>query len=436
MKKYFYIFVFTLFQFNIHSQTLYFPPIAGNTWDTISPSSLNWCQPAIDSLYQMLDENQTNAFILLKDGKIVLEKYFGTFTATSPWYWASAGKTITSFMVGMAQQENYLSIDDTTSNYLGAGWTICPQDKEEKITIRNQLTMTSGLNDDVPDHYCTLDTCLSYLADAGTRWAYHNGPYTLLDSVIQLATGYTLNNYTTQKLKNPTGMTGTFVTVDYNHVFFSTARSMARFGLLILNNGNWNGNQIMTDTNYFQQMTTPSQFLNPSYGYLWWLNGQSGFLMPGSQFLFPGSWSPNAPSDMIAALGKNGQFINVVPSKNMVWIRMGDNPNQLDVPFLLNDLIWEKINMLDCNVGIAEEPNENNIAVYPNPVHDKLYVQSKEMIVELEIIDISGKVLISEKLNSQLFHFPVSSLTQGIYMLRIKNKNGQIVIRKILRSGE
>jgi hypothetical protein len=58
------------------------------------------------------------------------------------------------------------------------------------------------------------------------------------------------------------------------------------------------------------------------------------------------------------------------------------------------------------------------------------------MIVELEIIDISGKVLISEKLNSQLFHLPVSSLTQGVYMLRIKNKNGQIVIRKILRSGE
>jgi hypothetical protein len=58
------------------------------------------------------------------------------------------------------------------------------------------------------------------------------------------------------------------------------------------------------------------------------------------------------------------------------------------------------------------------------------------MIVELEIIDISGKILISEKLNSQSFDLPVSSLTQGVYMLRIKNKNGHIVIRKILRRGE
>jgi CubicO group peptidase (beta-lactamase class C family) len=153
-----------------------------------------------------------------------LEKYFGTHTATTPWQWASAGKTITSFMTGIAQQEGYLSISDTTSNYLGQGWTICTPQQEEKITIRNQLTMTSGLNDDVPDHYCTLDTCLIYQADAGTRWAYHNGPYTLLDSVIEVATGQTLNSYTTQKLKNPTGMTGAFFPVGYNNVFFSNAR--------------------------------------------------------------------------------------------------------------------------------------------------------------------------------------------------------------------
>jgi CubicO group peptidase (beta-lactamase class C family) len=92
-------------------------------------------------------------------------------------------------MTGIAQQEGHLSISDTTSNYLGQGWTICTPQQEEKITIRHQLTMTSGLKDDVPDHYCTLDTCLIYQADAGARWAYHNGPYTLLDSVIEVATG-------------------------------------------------------------------------------------------------------------------------------------------------------------------------------------------------------------------------------------------------------
>ncbi|MEY3437949.1 MAG: hypothetical protein RL265_534 [Bacteroidota bacterium] len=204
-----------LFAFTAKSQTSYFPPNTGDTWDTIHPASLNWCEERIDSLYTFLAAQNSKGFILLKDGKIVLEQYFNGHSATSPWYWASAGKTLTSFLVGIAQQENYLSISDTTSMYLGTGWTNCTPEQEEKITIWNQLTMTSGLDDGVPDHYCTLDTCLNYLANPGTRWAYHNGPYTLLDNVIESAVGMTLNQYATQKLKNPTGMTGSFFQVDY-----------------------------------------------------------------------------------------------------------------------------------------------------------------------------------------------------------------------------
>src|SRR6187399_2680539 len=107
------------------SQSLYFPPLAGDEWDTISPSTLGWCDQRIDSMYALLEENNTKAFIILKDGKIVLEKYFGTFVQDSVWYWASAGKSLTSFLVGIAQEEGYLSIADTTSFYLGDGWTDC-----------------------------------------------------------------------------------------------------------------------------------------------------------------------------------------------------------------------------------------------------------------------------------------------------------------------
>ena len=179
MKFLFFItFCFTS-MINTRAQNIYFPPLIGNTWDTISPQALGYCQPKIDSLYNFLEQNNSKAFILLKDGKIVLEKYFGTHTATSPWQWASAGKTITAFMTGIAQQEGFLSITDTTSSYLGQGWTNSTPQQEELITIWNQLTMTSGLDDGVPDNSCTLDTCLNYLADPGTRWAYHNGPYTL-----------------------------------------------------------------------------------------------------------------------------------------------------------------------------------------------------------------------------------------------------------------
>src|SRR5262245_52854379 len=100
----------------------YFPPLTGSTWDTLSPSALGWCPDRIDSLYDFLEEKNTKGFIVLKDGRIVLEKYFGTFTQDSAWYWASAGKTLTAFLIGQAQEQGFFDIDDSTSQYLGAGW--------------------------------------------------------------------------------------------------------------------------------------------------------------------------------------------------------------------------------------------------------------------------------------------------------------------------
>lgn len=417
---------------NSFSQSMYFPPASGNTWDTLSPQSLGWCQQKIDAMYDYLENNNSKAFILLKDGKIVLEKYFGSFDQNSTWYWASAGKTITSFMTGIAQQEGHLSITDTTAHYLGQGWTDCTSEQEEKITVRHQLTMTSGLDDGVPDNFCTLDTCLIYKANAGDRWAYHNGPYTLLDGVIENATGVSLNSYTTQKLKNPTGMTGMFYSVDYNNVFFSTARSMARFGLLILNQGNWNGNQLMTDQAYFDQMVTPSQSINNSYGYLWWLNGQSSFMMPGTQIVFPGSLTPAAPADMIAALGMNGQFIDIIPSENIVWIRMGEAPNGGLVPYLLHNEIWDYLNDLACEPLGFNNISYEEIVISPNPAIDFISIQSLNTIRTVTIYNSNGQVVL-EKESLQNNQIDIKSLDRGIYFIHIKSINDINTTQKLVK---
>lgn len=148
----------------------------GPEWETVSPEFLGWCTEENDTFIEFLEVNNTKAFILLQDGKIAMEHYFGSFVQDSIWYWASAGKTHTAFLTGLAQEEGYLNIENQSSDFLGEGWTECPPKKEALINVRNQLTMTSGLDDGVEDPYCTLDTCLQYLADAGTRWAYHNAP--------------------------------------------------------------------------------------------------------------------------------------------------------------------------------------------------------------------------------------------------------------------
>jgi CubicO group peptidase (beta-lactamase class C family) len=409
---------------HLFAQNLYFPPTTGNTWDTIAPQTLDYCQPKIDSLYNFLEVNNSKAFILLKDGKIVLEKYFGTHTPTTLWQWASAGKTITSFMTGIAQQEGFLSITDTASTYLGQGWTNCTPQQEEQITIWNQLTMTSGLDDGVADPFCTIDSCLIYKSDAGTRWAYHNGPYTLLDGVIENATGQTLNNYTTQKLKNPTGMTGTFYPAGYNNVFVSNARSMARFGLLILNKGNWNGNQIMTDTAYFNDMVNTSQTLNKAYGYLWWLNGKQSFMVPTLQTVFPGFTCPNAPADMFAAIGKGGQFLNIIPSQNMVWLRMGDEPTSSLVPFLLNDEIWNYVNDLTCSTsGIEENSSSEKVNVFPNPANDLITVSVKKGTIGTAIIyDQLGTKMKEINSNNHSAKFTIADLQNGIYFISLPDR--------------
>lgn len=426
--------LFLVIFLNSQAQNLYFPPLTGNAWDTISPVSLGWCPDKIDSLTDYLENKNTKAFILLKDGKIVIEKYFGTFTADSLWYWASAGKTLTAFTVGIAQQEGLLSITDTTSTYLGTGWTDCPPLKEEKITIRNQLTMTSGLDDGVPDHYCTLDTCLQYLADAGTRWAYHNGPYTLLDSVIESATGISLNNYFNQKVKIPTGMTGAFFPSGYNNVFFSKPRSMARFGLLMLNHGNWNGNQIMTDTSYFNQMINTSQNLNDAYGYLWWLNGKSSFMAPGLQFVFNGPLNTHAPADMYAALGKDGQILNVVPSMNLVYVRLGNAPGVGEVPITFNDTIWIKLNEAMCNTAsLPVIRNQPLITIFPNPATDYFKINfTSPGNHQLKITDLTGREINTwQNLQTQT-EISTGFMNKGVYLLQFTHDNGNVTIQKLI----
>lgn len=410
---------------------MYFPPTTGNSWDTLSPSSLGWCQDKIDTLLNFLDSKNTKAFIVLKDGKIVIEHYFDTFTVDSLWYWASAGKSLTSFLVGMAKQDGFLNLSDSTSQYLGSGWTICPPAKEGMITVLDQLRMTSGLNDLVPDNYCTDDTCLEYLADAGTRWAYHNAPYTLLDGVIENSTGQALNLYLLNKVKTPTGMTGNYYPSGYNSLFISVPRSMARFGLLMLNHGNWDGNQIMTDTTYYNEMINTSQNLNPSYGYLWWLNGKPSYLVPGLQIPFPGPLMPHAPLDMYSALGKNGQFINIVPSQNLVLVRMGDAPGVGEVPFLFNDSIWERMQDVMCGTTDINS-NADRISmseIYPNPTSGNLFIQS-DLNSNYRILNLLGVEVLNGEFSKGENKLDLTRLNNGIYFIQSGRESQKILLLK------
>lgn len=323
----------------------YFPPVGSSTWETISPSNLNWQADSLEKLYEYLQAKKTKAFIILKDGRIVVEKYFGSFTRDSSWYWASAGKTVTALLAGIAYSEGKLDLDAPVSEYLGEGWTSLPAEKESLITVRHQLTMTTGLDDGaVTGTDCTLPDCLQYKADAGTRWAYHNAPYTLLEEVLEAATGKSFQHYFQEKIRDRIGMNGLWATVGFNNVYFSNARSMARMGLLLMHKGDWNGQVLLSNKTYYDLQVNSSQQFNLSYGYLTWLNGKTSYRLPGLQINFPGMLVPNAPNDMYAALGRDDQKIYVVPSARVVVIRMGeDTGNSLLAVSSFDNELWAKL---------------------------------------------------------------------------------------------
>jgi CubicO group peptidase (beta-lactamase class C family) len=328
----------------IQIETMYFPPQTTNIWETKSISSLVWKQTAVQPLLDYLALKNSKGFIILVNGRIVLENYFNGHSASTPWYWASAGKTLTATITGIAQQNGLININNKVSDYIGNGWTSMPLAKENLITNKHLLTMTSGIEDITNDDDVS-PAKLTYKADAGTRWAYHN-VYVKLQDVIAKASRQTWTNYFNNNLRDKIGMTGNWIQRDNNSVYWSTTRSMARFGILMLNKGKWENTTILNET-YFNDATNTSQNINLGYGYLWWLNGKDSYHLPQSQLQFTGTLIPTAPNDMYMALGKNDQKIYVIPSKKMVVIRMGDAADGLNLALSdFDDVLWQKINAL------------------------------------------------------------------------------------------
>ncbi len=326
---------------NSTPETIYFPPNASMEWETKTITELDWNASELPPLLEFLEVKNSKGFIILQNGKIVVEQYFNGHTTNSPWYWASAGKTLTTATFGIAQDAGLVNTENRVSEYLGVNWTSLSPEKENLITCQHLLSMTSGLNDTLGEDISIEN--LQYVADAGTRWAYHN-VYVKLQDIVANASNTNWNNYFNAQLKNKIGMSGQWIAQNDLNVYWSNTRSMARFGLLMFSNGKWKNTQILSE-NYINNAKNTSQNINEAYGYLWWLNGKNTYHLPQTQFTFSGSLIPNAPADMIAALGKNDQKIYIIPSRDLVIVRMGESADNVSFGLSTFDTdLWDKIN--------------------------------------------------------------------------------------------
>lgn len=334
---------------NPQPESMYFPPVGSSVWESVTPASLNWDETALQALETYLNDSGTKSFIILKNGKIAMEWYGNGANANTNHQWNSAGKTLCGFVIGIAQEEGLLTIGQPSNQYLGNGWSSLSPEQENSITVWHHLTMTTGLDYTVTNNFCYDTPCLTYKNAPGLFWYYHNAPYTLLQDIVAGAAQTGFQDYFNEKLRNPIGMQGQWIEVGYNKIYFSTARSMARFGILIQNKGVWENTPILGDLDYYNEMVNTSQAMNKSYGYLWWLNGKDNFRVPGSEDVFQGKLVPTAPNDLFAAMGKDDQRLYILPSEDLVVVRMGDNAEESQFgPSSFDSELWELLsNFID-----------------------------------------------------------------------------------------
>jgi len=182
-------------------------------------------------------------------------------------------------------------------------------------------------------------------------------------------------------------------------------------------------------------MTSPSQSLNKSYGLLWWLNGQPSFMIPDLQIVFNGSMIPNAPDETWCALGKNDQKIYIIPSQRMVIIRMGNDGGQVTgAVSSFDNLLWEKINGLNCLLSVNNDQREN-IKIFPNPTEGfpQIDTGNGSPIETYQIFDIKGQLLLTGVENVATAQQQFSQLSAGMYIFKVVLANGKSLYKKVVK---
>jgi CubicO group peptidase (beta-lactamase class C family) len=323
----------------------YFPPTGG--WEVVDPASVGWDPTALQSALDFGGERASRAMVIAVGGRVVAQQSWGVDLGFARDI-ASAQKSVTALLVGNLVAADRLAVTEPVVTYLGPGWTKTTPAQEREITVRHLLTMTSGLTDD-----------LRFEAGPGTRWRYNTNAYQELPSVVEAVAGNTIDAVTRAELFDPIGVSsasgwrdrlglGRFAT-DGNgrriQGLLMTAPDMARVGLLVARRGDWNGRSVLKDPRYLATALDSSQDLNPSYGYLWWLNGKSAHVLPGPPVRRPGPIIPTAPADLVAALGKDDQKIYVCRSLDLVVTRIGANAGSVSFDALSDfDVeLWRRV---------------------------------------------------------------------------------------------
>ncbi len=318
---------------------LYYPE--GDRWERIEPADAGWNADGLKAAMDYLKSASSSAFLMLHRGRIMAEAEWDPAEVgeLSPGYAnlmightdddrviedvASIQKGVVSVLTGIAIRKKLLKLKTPVWKYLGKGWSDATASQERTITVRHLMSLTSGLNE-----------ALIFESPAGESWFYNTPAYALMIEILAEVSGLDRDTYTREWLLDPLGMHETRwvprVQVGDQPLvnrqgLAATARDLARFGLMVQRGGQWNGQDIIGNKGWLANCLQSSSSANPAYGLLWWLNGHPGISIgTGSQAEIKSSLIPNAPDDLYAALGALHRMLHIVPSLDLVLVRLGD----------------------------------------------------------------------------------------------------------------
>jgi CubicO group peptidase (beta-lactamase class C family) len=242
------------------------------TWQSASPAEVDWDAAALARVLAFAREHRSTGMVMLHLGRILAEEYWTVPGVVRPATdasgrpvedVASVQKSVVAALIGIAIERKLIDLDAPVSRYLGPGWSKASTAQEGAIAVRHLMSMTSG-----------LDESLAYAQPPGERWFYNTPAYSTLITALARASGHAPNVYTAEWLLGRIGA------VDTRWIerapggpnpygLATTARDLARFGLLMLAEGRWRETSIVPRA-FLRDVLRPSQTLNPSYGLLWW----------------------------------------------------------------------------------------------------------------------------------------------------------------------
>ena len=300
------------------------------------------------------DQHRSHCLLVIRHGVLVFERYFaGTDAATLNRSWSIA-KSYTGTLVGIAIARGELSGLDQTVAELVPEWA--GTDKAA-ITVGDLVSMTSGLEWSLFQDYVQMATFtddqtafavdLEPAAAPGSGWTYHNGGVQVLERVLKNATGMSIEEYADAHLWSRIGMAGSWEhdpsgnPTAYANAL-ATCRDHARFGYLYLRGGRWAGGEEVVAPDWVDQALTPSQEFNRAYGFLFWLNGYTPAMSSLNEEKDE-ELIPFAPDDLFAARGFGNQFIDVIPSLDLIVVRFGADPlGAFDAEALIDDARFDQ----------------------------------------------------------------------------------------------